>query len=305
MSRSRGETGHVQAGREEEVSTSRFVDPQEGVFVSVLLAGLVVILLMWLFVQALSGALAEAHLRHKVSGLAGQVVRALAQGGWDGRGALSEAAAAELKGLVRHTDAERLLIADSTGRVLWSSEEDGVARRLAVERKTPLALRLETVRSGEIRRKMARALVRAGMPGGKSVIVAVDLDATGTLAWYRQIGAVFAKVMTVLIAAAMLLVGLVMHRRLRERLAAMMELEALRRRNDEEHRRVEALQMQLVRLQEEMAALNRRLARAMRQGAGRGDGQERDPEGNGGSESATGGDGLRESRSRSAGNGGG
>ena len=243
----------------------RFVDPRDGVFLISLLVGLVLIMAVWLFTQTLSGVLAETHLRHKASGIATMAAETLNRAGWDGRTAPAEPLRRELRQLVRFSDAERLVVADADGRVLFSTDDAGVAQRLAVPREQALSLRLQPVQEGEIVRRIAHAVTRVKVGEGQRAVVALAIDATGTLAWYRQIGLVFAKVMAVLVIAAMLLIGLLVHRRITERMQAMAELEELRRRNDEEHRRAEALQMKLVRLQEELAALNRRLAETMRQ----------------------------------------
>ncbi len=245
--------------------TPRFVDPRDGVFLITLIVGLVLMAMVWLFTQTLSGVLAETHLRHKASGIAAMAADTLNRAGWNGRGELAEPLRRELRQLVRFSDAERLAVADANGRVVFSTDGAGIPQRLAAPRKKPLSLRMVSERDGEIVRRMAHVMTRVTLSNGQSALVAMAVDATGTLAWYRQIGLVFAKVMAVLVIAAMLLIGLLVHRRLTERMQAMATLEALRQRNDEEHRRAEALQMKLVRLQEELAALNRRLAETMRQ----------------------------------------
>lgn len=252
------------AGEGSTAAATRFVDPREGVFLITLLVGLVMIALVWLFTQMLGGVLAETHLRHKAAGLSTLTAETLREAGWDGRGPLDESLRQQLRQLVRFSDAEHLVVADANGRVLFSTEEAGIAQRLAAPREQSLSLHVTTEKEGEILRRMAHVVARVPL-NGRHALVAFDLDATGTLAWYRQIGLVFAKVMAVLVIAAMLLIGLLVHRRITERMQTRAELEALRRRNDEEHRRAEALQMKLVHLQEELATLNRRLAETMRQ----------------------------------------
>ncbi len=230
---------------------------------AMLAGGLMLISAVWFFAFYLGQSLAQVHMRHKVSGIADQAMDILREAGETLSAPLSPATGEELRRLMKYREVSRLDIADASGRVLWSSQGEGArAGRISTGAKG-LSLRVDPVASEGMTLLVARAMVPVRR-GQLEARMAMDIDVTGLLAWYRRIVMAIAKAVTVVILGGFFVLGAILFGRWRERAEQEAEVERLRRRNAEEHERMLVLQAQLERLNADMAALNRRLAAAMK-----------------------------------------
>ena len=219
--------------------------------------GLALIAAVWIFAFQLGDSLARLHIKHRVEGVAQQVMEVLAETGSRPAGALSAAADRELRSLIKYREVENLRIADGAGRVVWSSSGSKEERIQSGGEKTSVKLRKTA--EGELSRTMAQAVIAM-----KGALVAMDMDMTGLLAWYQRIIFAIAKVVTTVIVGGFLVIGAILFGKWREEREAETALSALRREKAEEHERVLVLQAQLEKLNADMAALTRRLGEAMR-----------------------------------------
>ncbi len=235
----------------------RFLDARDGILIGILGIGFGLAVAAWIFVHVFSAKLAEVHLKHQARGIAAQVVEMLTA---------KDPARPDENALQITMDMmgiRGLAVLGNDGRILIHAGEfakaaDGkkVVRAAKDVRMSSLMQNVDGI---------ARRYVHVMVPDKKTGLVTImDMEADGLIAWYRRIGTIFAEVITGLLALGVLVIGLTLTRRYQERTAAETALEKLRRQNAEEQQRVEALQFQLIRLQEEMAQLNRKLARSMK-----------------------------------------
>ena len=240
----------------------RFLDARDGILIGILGIGFVLALAAWIFVHVFSVKLAEVHLKHRAKGIAEEVVRML---GSEPQGQAIEGA---LRVTMEMMGIRGLAVLGNDGNILIHA---GKLAKVADGQKVIKGA--DGIRLSSMMQNvdgLAQRYVHVVVPDEQSGLVAImDMEADGLIAWYRRIGTVFAEVITGLLALGVLVIGLTLSRRYQERVLAESALEKLRRQNAEEQRRVEALQLQLIRLQEEMAQLNRKLAQAMKDHAGR------------------------------------
>ncbi len=222
---------------------------------ALLIGGLLLVAAVWTFSLYLGNRLADVHMRHAAAGIARQAVEVLREtGAADAAGdALPAGTQAELRRLMKYRDVLALEIVGGDGRSIWSSGKGTLEAG---------AFSLHRVTVDGLPRIMADARVSVG-----DVTVGVRQDVTGILGWYNDVFVAVAKAVTTVILAGFLVTGAVLLRRQRENAEAETALEALRRRNAEEHERVLVLQAQLERLNADMAELTRRLGRAMKENA--------------------------------------
>ena len=172
-----------------------------------LVAGAGILLLsVWMFALHLGDTLARLHVEQKMESLAAQARDVLARH-QDAEARLL------LKGLMRFREVEALRVHAPDGAVLFAWPENFRAR--APERLAP----------GEIRQYAAqlesytpiKAISRQRtMLKGKPLDVIARLDITGIVASYRQIAILVAKMISVVLLAAFLAIGVLLMRRRRQ-----------------------------------------------------------------------------------------
>ena len=233
-----------------------------------LVAGAVLLILaVWMFALFLGENLAVVHMRHKTQGVSEQaaaIVRKFSAASID------KAARTELARLMKYREVERIDIADAAGRIIWSSDPSGLNGRISIDSEAlaganglDLDVRKRTNLSEN--QFFARSLAVIGDDGRTTGLVALEMDMTGLVAWYRRISILVAKVITTVLSAAFLVMGFMLFGKYRERKKAETRLEKLRRQNEEEQKKINELNAQLANLNEDMARLNRKLAEAMGQ----------------------------------------
>ncbi len=223
-----------------------------------LIGGLLLVAAVWIFALYLGNRLADVHMRHAAAGVARQAAEVLREtGAVDVAGnSLPAGTQTELRRLMKYRDAMALEIVDHNGRTVWSSG----SKPAGATATAGFSLHRITVDG------LPRTVIDARVPAG-NVTVGVRQDVTGILGWYNDVFIAVAKAVTTVILAGFLVTGAVLLRRQRENAEAETALQALRRRNAEEHERVLVLQAQLERLNADMAELTRRLGQAMKENA--------------------------------------
>ncbi len=244
-------------GRDGGTTETRRAQGGQRGLLALMVGGLLLVAAVWVFSLYLGNRLADVHMRHAAAGVARQAVEVLRETGVAeaARAPLPARADTELRRLMKYRDVMALEIVGRDGRTVWSSGGNPAARAAS-----GFSLRRVTVDG------LPRTVADARMTAG-GVTVGVRQDVTGILGWYNDVFIAVAKAVTTVVLAVFLFTGVVFLRRQRESAEAETELEALRRRNAEEHERVLVLQAQLERLNADMAELTRRLGRTMKENA--------------------------------------
>ncbi len=233
--------------------------PERGI-IGLLAGGAVLIAAVWAFAIFLGGSLAQVHMRHKAQGVSVQTAMVLHEAGETLAGPLKPATQTELRRLMKYREVARMDIADASGRVVWSSAHDASAGRIAVPETS---MRMTTYKTGnaELERAYTHTAARMTSPAG---LVALDIDVTGMIAWYRRISFIAAKAITTVLLGGFFVMGMILFGKYHERQKAETRLDALRRENAIEQEKVRALQAQLDELNAAMASFNRKLGSAMK-----------------------------------------
>ena len=239
----------------------------EGGIAGLLAGAVILIAAVWIFALLLSGNLARVHMRHKAQGVTMQTAQLLRESGETLSGPLKPATRTELRRLMKYREVERMDIADASGRVIWSSANDANAGRIAMTGET---LEMRTYKAGpaELKRDFAHSAARIDAP---AALVALDMDVTGMIAWYKRISFMVAKTITTVLLGGFFVTGMIMFGRYHDRQKAETRLAALRRENAREQEKVRALQKQLDELNAAMAQFNRKIGSAMKEKTPRGE----------------------------------
>jgi len=251
-------TGMIGNGRNGGMEGARQARGGQRELLALLIGGLLLVAAVWTFSLYLGNRLANVHMRHAAAGVARQAAEVLRETGATGTAGdtLPAGTRTELRRLMKYRDVMALEIVDRDGRILWSSGGNPATSAMAAG----FSLHRLTVDG------LPRTVADARVPVG-DVTVGVRQDVTGILGWYNDVFIAVAKAVTTVILAGFLVTGAVLLRRQRENAEAETALQALRRRNAEEHERVLVLQAQLERLNADMAELTRRLGRTMKESA--------------------------------------
>ncbi len=236
----------------------------ENGILGLLAGGVILVLAIWIFAFSLSGTLAGIHMRHKVQGISMQVAEVLREAGETLKQDLKPQTRAELRRLMKYREVARMEIADAAGRVIWSSDATVKAGRIAAPAGGGLRMEHYQITSDGLSQSFARSTFALAGQG----FISLDVDMTGLLAWYERISFMVAKALTAVVIGGFLVMGTILFGKYRERAQAETRLEALRRQNAEEQKKVLELQAQLEELNAGMARLNRKLAGAMQDGKG-------------------------------------
>lgn len=192
---------------------------------ALVIGGAVLIAAIWLLAWQLADMLARAHVQEKMHDVATKAASVLREPGamFSGsRPALSPRTRQALADLARFRDIHRLELRDAQGNVVWRNTPS-ISR---VKRTWPASktIVIEKRNVDGLMRSMARyhtVFSAAGTP----LHLVIELDATPQLATYHHVAMLVAKAISTVVVAAILLMGWMLIRRIREREALLRQLE--------------------------------------------------------------------------------
>jgi len=194
----------MSAWRESQSREARVILP-------LLLGAAVLVLAVFVLALGTAKSLTELHVRHKVQSIAQQAAQVWREHA-DARGRPDAQGALLLQGLMRFRDVEALALARD-GQLLWARPQGWRPPAQAP------SLRLFTAAPDGIRRHFALAREQMTIAGAL-LEVAVKLDITGIAASYRAIALLMAKLVSSVLIAAFLVIGVLVLRRERRQAIA-------------------------------------------------------------------------------------
>ena len=232
---------------------------------ALIIGSAVLIAAIWLLSWQLSDVLARTHVQQKMQDVAAKAEGVLREPGALFSGSaivLSPRARQALADLARFRDIYRMELRDDRGAIVWRN----VPSVSHVKRRWPQdgGVIIEQRNVDGLVRSMARFHKRIAAAGGKTLHLALELDATPQLAAYHRVALLVAKAISTVVLAAILLMGWMLMRRVREQEELVRLMRQLAERVPaaaSETDETEGLRREIEKLSARNAAMLRRMAR--------------------------------------------